>query len=88
MQDACDAIQQHQACYAAAQDLAWKHVSVAGIPASPPDGLTVADVAGSWLSTAESTVIATSGEVLQFGVKLLGVVTLFSDLSSAYSQCS
>jgi hypothetical protein len=88
MKDACAAIQQHQACYAAAQDLALNHVSVAGIPARLPDGSTVAEVTGSWLATAESTFIATSGEVLKFGASILGVVGLYAELNSAYGQCS
>lgn len=87
-QEACDLIKAYQDCYAAATDLAWKHVTVGGIPAQVPDTGTVVDVTKDWLKAASSRVISTAGAVLGFGLQVVGVGNLYSDLIGAANQCT
>jgi len=84
---ACAAIQTAQQCLAAAQQTAWSHVTVPGLPATPPVTGSVLDLTQSWLQTTESPVIAGADAVLEFGRQVLDLVTLYQELASAYTSC-
>lgn len=88
MHDACDAMRRHQQCYEAAEELAWSHVTVAGIPADLPDTSSVTDVVSAWMKTAESETVKTLGEVIEFADKIIDVMDLCIDLTKAYKSCS
>jgi hypothetical protein len=87
-QQVCDEIKTEQSCYSAAEKLAWNNVTIAGIPATPPDNSSVGDVVDSWMSSAENEVVSTLGDVLGFAKDMKGVLTLYQQLDSAYSSCS
>jgi hypothetical protein len=87
-QEACDAIAQHQACYSAAERIAWQNVSVAGIPATPPDTGTVVDAVGDWLRASQNATMNAIGYVQGFVGGVVRAVKLYVDLTNAFHSCS
>ena len=82
-EDACQAIQQAQACLSGADSVAE---SQSPFPLSTPDDAV--GTLGDALSTAENTLVSTFGEVLSFAVDIKGVGTTVVALANAYNSCA
>jgi len=88
MQSACQEMQTYEACYANLEQIAWNHVSIGGVPATPPDNGDVEGVFNSWLETADIPVVSSIADVKEFGDDISDVVDLYSELTSAYNTCA
>ena len=88
MQTACQQIQTDEACYSSLEDVAWSNVSIAGIPATPPDNGDVAGVFVSWMETAEKPVVSTLASAADFGRNIYQAVDLYDQLTDAYNTCT
>jgi hypothetical protein len=83
LQEACQEIQTAENCYSAADQLAQSQ-SPFTLPAIGGD---VAGAGSAYLEDSESQVISDIGQVTDFAEQALGVISIISDLASAYEQC-
>jgi hypothetical protein len=82
-QDACQVIEQSQACLSAAWGLAGGS-SPFTLPAVGGD---IVSAGSSWLESSESAVVSDIGSVLGFSGDVVGLVVTTLGIASAYNQC-
>ena len=87
-EQACQMAQRMMSCLASAQSLAWKNLSVGGIPAQvPTDYGSIAGTVGTWYSASRDALNGTLQLLQSFAVNILHFVDLFSELARAYAAC-